>query len=234
MAVGGLPAPFSFWGVSGGLGGFDALQVERFPVSPQRVWLRDFRAVEAVKLACLQAIEAGTTGGGPAGFHPAVGEKAPFAFAAIGKFNLSGEHGDIASFHCLLDVVFTDGIRRLQEKPLFRQVFGFRKGLLLGHQREWVFNRPVGYGDEPFPVGGFQEQGAEVNPARPKFIQAFRTHAHHHVTVNVAHRVDHVAQVVTADGVVCRKELDAVVLVEDLGEFDGFHGFTSWQFARMS
>ena len=55
-AVGALFAPFPFTGVSGGLGGFDALQVERFLVSPQRVWLRDFRTVEAVKLAHLQAI----------------------------------------------------------------------------------------------------------------------------------------------------------------------------------
>ena len=96
-----------------------------------------------------------------------------------------------------------------------------------------VFNRPVGYGDEPFSIGGFQEQGAEVNLSRPKFIQAFRAHTHHHVTVEVAHGVDHVAHVVAADGVVCRKELYAVVVVEDLGEFDGLHVFTSWQCARI-
>ena len=37
-------------------GGFDALQVERLAVTPERVQLRDFRALEAIALSGLQAV----------------------------------------------------------------------------------------------------------------------------------------------------------------------------------
>ena len=45
--------PLAFMGGSGGSGGFEALQVEGLPVSPERVELRDFRALEAVAFAHL-------------------------------------------------------------------------------------------------------------------------------------------------------------------------------------
>ena len=43
-------------------GGFDALQVERLAVAPERVQFRDFRALEAIARADLQSAQVGATG----------------------------------------------------------------------------------------------------------------------------------------------------------------------------
>ena len=42
--------------------GFDALQVVRRAVTPERVQLRDFRALEAIALADLQVVQVGAVG----------------------------------------------------------------------------------------------------------------------------------------------------------------------------
>ena len=126
------------------------------------------------------------------------------------------------------------GVASSRKNPLVRQVVGFRQRLLLRLQRQRVVNRAVGYRGVPFSVGGFQQQGTQVNPARPKIRQLFRADSYHSVAVEVAHRVNNVADVMAADGVPRREKLYPVVVVQNLGEFDGFHGFTNRQFARMS
>ena len=56
---------------SGGLGGFYSLQVENLLVPPKRVWLSNFRTLEAVTLADLQDVQVGDNEGSPTGFHAA-------------------------------------------------------------------------------------------------------------------------------------------------------------------
>ena len=73
-----LPLPGNlgpFTANSGGSHGFDALQVERLRVLLERVQFVDFRALEAVAFAGLQAVQArASSWGGFAGFHAVVGE----------------------------------------------------------------------------------------------------------------------------------------------------------------
>ena len=68
------PVAWPFMGTSGGSGVFDALQIEGLPISPERVELRDFRALEAVAFAHLQAVQTVAAGSRLAGFYAAVGE----------------------------------------------------------------------------------------------------------------------------------------------------------------
>ena len=68
------PVAWPFMGASGGSGVFDALQIEGLPISPERVELRDFRALEAVAFAHLQAVQTVAAGSRLAGFYAAAGE----------------------------------------------------------------------------------------------------------------------------------------------------------------
>ena len=102
--------------------------------------------------------------------------------------------------------------------------FGYRPRLWLEEKRgiaALLIHR-----DEPLALRRFQQQSTQVEQTAPELAQPFRVSPGYHIAVSRDAGADAHPHIVAADGVPSRKDLNPVIIDQNIRKFDGFHGIT--------